>query len=129
MLRIGPQQDGFAAPGQSPGGSQDPVRRTSRNLGAGGHESARSQTTDSAGCLESQFEQERVTITNLRHKQCLVIAREQLGKAVKAYQEGLSEEMPLYNLRKTLGALDELTGETTTDDILRKFFPSFCIGK
>jgi tRNA modification GTPase len=39
------------------------------------------------------------------------------------------DEMILLDLYEALGALDALTGTTTTEDILRLIFSSFCIGK
>jgi tRNA modification GTPase len=37
--------------------------------------------------------------------------------------------MLLLDLYNALRALDEMTGATTTDDILNRIFSSFCIGK
>jgi tRNA modification GTPase len=37
--------------------------------------------------------------------------------------------MVLLDLYNGLRALDEITGATTTDDILNLIFSSFCIGK
>jgi tRNA modification GTPase len=37
--------------------------------------------------------------------------------------------MILLDLYETLGALDALTGNTTSDDILNLIFSRFCIGK
>jgi tRNA modification GTPase len=37
--------------------------------------------------------------------------------------------MVLLDLYEGLGALDELTGEVVTDDILDRIFSTFCIGK
>jgi tRNA modification GTPase len=40
-----------------------------------------------------------------------------------------SEELVLVGLLNALRYLGEITGETTTDDILGKIFATFCIGK
>jgi tRNA modification GTPase len=37
--------------------------------------------------------------------------------------------MLLLDLYAALGALDTLTGATTTDDVLQLIFSTFCIGK
>jgi len=37
--------------------------------------------------------------------------------------------MVLLDLYRALGALDELTGEVVTDDILARIFSTFCVGK
>ena len=74
-------------------------------------------------------ERERVLITNTRHKHCLERAREHLGRALAACKEGLSEEFPLYDLRKALEETGKITGETSVEDILGEIFSTFCIGK
>jgi tRNA modification GTPase len=37
--------------------------------------------------------------------------------------------MVALDLYTALGALNELTGDTVTDDILGRIFASFCVGK
>ncbi len=74
-------------------------------------------------------ERERVLITNARHKHCLERAREYLSRALVACEEGLSEEFPLYDLRKALEETGKITGETSVEDILGEIFSTFCIGK
>jgi tRNA modification GTPase len=37
--------------------------------------------------------------------------------------------MVLMDLYDALAALDELTGEVVTDDILGRIFSTFCVGK
>jgi tRNA modification GTPase len=72
---------------------------------------------------------ERPIITQLRHRDCLVRAGEALETALGALEEGLSEEFPLYDLRRGLGALGEITGETGVEELLGRIFATFCIGK
>ena len=72
-----------------------------------------------------QLEGDGVLVTNIRHKQCLEKARRHLGEGLQAYRRGLSEEFPLYDFRKALDALGEITGETTTEDILEQIFLPF----
>jgi tRNA modification GTPase len=72
---------------------------------------------------------ERASITHARHKCCLEEARGWLERSGEALAAGLSEEFVVHDLRKGLEALDQITGETTTDDILANIFSSFCIGK
>lgn len=82
-----------------------------------------------AGCPVSIGERERPSVTNLRHKQCLEKARRNLWEGIRAYEIGMSEEFVSYDLRNALNALGEITGETTTDEILGQIFATFCIGK
>lgn len=44
-------------------------------------------------------------------------------------QEPLSLELVAFELREALSALGEITGETTSEDVLDIIFSSFCIGK
>lgn len=78
---------------------------------------------------EQNFEPERVMVTNIRHQCCLERAHAHLQSGLESYRAGLSEEFPLYDFRKTLGFLGEITGETTVEDILDQIFSTFCIGK
>ena len=72
---------------------------------------------------------EGVMVTNIRQKQCLERCRQHLRAGLEAYQGGMSEEFPLYDFRKALESLGQITGETTTEDILEQIFSTFCIGK
>ena len=74
-------------------------------------------------------EREGAAVTNARQLRCIGQAREALRAGSKAVEEGLSEEFACYDLRRSLEALGELTGETSTDDILGRIFSTFCIGK
>ncbi len=75
------------------------------------------------------WETERVLVTNVRHKHCLERARKHLARALSACEGGLSEEFPLYDLRKALDETGKITGETSVEDILGEIFSTFCIGK
>ena len=49
--------------------------------------------------------------------------------ATAALSARVPHEMLLLDLYSALHSLDELTGSTTTDDILSRIFSTFCIGK
>ena len=68
-------------------------------------------------------------LTNLRHQQAIATALTALGDAAKANAGAIPHEMILLDLYRALGALDSLTGQTTSDDILNLIFSTFCIGK
>ncbi|MGH9893765.1 MAG: GTP-binding protein, partial [bacterium] len=75
-----------------------------------------------AAAPEGGIEREGVVLTNARHKQCVELARRYLQSGLQSYESGLSEEFPLYEFRKTLEALGQITGETTVEDILQQIF-------
>jgi tRNA modification GTPase len=68
-------------------------------------------------------------LTSLRHHQSIAIALAALGDAAQANTNAIPHEMILLDLYRALWALDSLTGQTTSDDILNLIFSTFCIGK
>jgi tRNA modification GTPase len=68
-------------------------------------------------------------LTSLRHHQAITTALAALQDAEQANANGIPHEMILLDLYRVLWALDSLTGQTTSDDILNLIFSTFCIGK
>ena len=68
-------------------------------------------------------------ITNARHYDLLCSAQLELEAARAALRERHSEELVLVPLHNALKFLGQITGETTTEDILSEIFATFCIGK
>ena len=68
-------------------------------------------------------------VTNKRQQTCLIRCRESLDRALKAAQVNELQDMIYIDLKSALLALDEITGEVITDDILNNIFDHFCIGK
>jgi tRNA modification GTPase len=68
-------------------------------------------------------------LTNVRHKSLVVDAIAALTAAGNAIAKRVPHEMLLLDLYNALRPLDEITGATTTDDILNLIFSTFCIGK
>jgi tRNA modification GTPase len=80
--------------------------------------------------LRPEFEPgETAVVTALRHRTGLVKAIEALNKSVESIKGRLSSEFVALDLRGALDALGDITGATTTDDILDYVFSQFCIGK
>jgi len=80
--------------------------------------------------LRPEFEPgETAVVTTLRHRTGLTKAIEALHRSVESISGRLSSEFVALDLRGALDALGEITGETTTDDILDHVFSQFCIGK
>jgi tRNA modification GTPase len=68
-------------------------------------------------------------LTSLRHHQAITAALAALSDAAQANSGAIPHEMILLDLYRALSALDSLTGQTTSDDILNLIFSTFCIGK
>jgi tRNA modification GTPase len=68
-------------------------------------------------------------ITNARHYDLLCSSQREIEAARLTLRERHSEELVLVPLHNALKFLGQITGETTTEDILSEIFATFCIGK
>jgi tRNA modification GTPase len=68
-------------------------------------------------------------ITDARHYDLLRRACVEIRSSVDLLQDGDSEELVLIGLHNGLRFVGQITGETTTDEILSQIFATFCIGK
>lgn len=68
-------------------------------------------------------------ITNARHFDLLRRSSEALRSSKSLVERGVSEDLILVGLYQSLRCLDEITGETTPEDVLSQIFATFCIGK
>jgi tRNA modification GTPase len=71
-------------------------------------------------------------VTNLRHETLLRRAHEAIVRATENLEqagESASEELVLADLADARRALEEVTGRRTTEDVLKRIFEKFCIGK
>ncbi len=68
-------------------------------------------------------------ITNARHYDLLCNAKRELEVALECLRDRRSEELVVAPLHNALKLLGQITGETTTEDILSEIFATFCIGK
>jgi len=75
------------------------------------------------------FEDGSLLITNARHYDLLCNAQRELEEARRALEVRHSEEVVLAPLHNALRFMGQITGETTTEDILSEIFATFCIGK
>ena len=69
------------------------------------------------------------TVTNERHRICLIKADEALERALDCLKTKKPLELASSEIRIALNALEEIIGKTWTDDILGRIFSKFCIGK
>ena len=72
---------------------------------------------------------ESIAVTNVRHKQSLTQTKKSLVHSLESTESHLSQEFIALDIREALNHLGEITGETTTEDILGRIFSTFCIGK
>lgn len=68
-------------------------------------------------------------ITNTRHKEALMRARESLIAALSALKNTSAIDLASIDVRNAWMNLGEITGETLEEDIIDKIFSEFCIGK
>ena len=68
-------------------------------------------------------------VTDARHYDLLVRATTEIEQSLGQMEQKLSEEIVLIGLHNALRYLGQITGETTTEDMLTRIFATFCIGK
>lgn len=68
-------------------------------------------------------------VTDSRHYDLLRRTQSSLEESLEMLRDSASEELVLVGLHNALRFLGEITGETTTEDILSEIFSTFCIGK
>jgi tRNA modification GTPase len=71
-------------------------------------------------------------VTNLRHIALLERAREALKRGIWSNDQGrgpMPEEFVVADLQEARAALEEVTGKRSSEDLLRRIFERFCIGK
>jgi tRNA modification GTPase len=70
-----------------------------------------------------------LAITKQRHRHAVLQSIESLSRARKALNSGLSHEYTALDIREAARCLDDITGQTTSEDVLNHIFDHFCIGK
>jgi len=68
-------------------------------------------------------------VTDARHHDLLVRAKAEIDESLEQIDQNMSEEIVLIGLHNALRYLGQITGETTTEDMLTRIFSTFCIGK
>ena len=70
-----------------------------------------------------------VMITNTRHKEALIRARESLEASKNALDNTFAIDLASIDLRNAWKSLGEINGDTVEEDIIDKIFSKFCLGK
>lgn len=68
-------------------------------------------------------------VSDARHNDLLIRAKSEIEISCNLLEERVSEEIILVGLHNALRLLGQITGETTTEDMLTRIFSTFCIGK
>ena len=118
-------------------GAADPARSIERSLA----NAVRTSALTGSGIAElrreilhyvggdASVQSEAGFLTSLRHQNLVQESLNSLTAAATAVNNRIPHEMLLLDLYNALRPLDEITGATTTDDILNLIFSTFCIGK
>ena len=70
-----------------------------------------------------------VIVTNLRHKNLISKAIENVKKAKNTVQENMPIDIIAIFIKDILEDLGNITGEVVTNDIINEIFSKFCLGK
>ena len=72
---------------------------------------------------------EELLITNIRHKNLIKEARENLKEARNTIEMNLPIDIISSNIKEILESLGKITGEEVTEDVINEIFSKFCLGK
>ena len=70
-----------------------------------------------------------VLITNVRHKNIISKAIENVKKAEEALDIDMPTDIITIYIKEILEDLGEITGEVVTEDVINEIFSKFCLGK
>ena len=68
-------------------------------------------------------------VTDARHYDLLKRSSSEIAHSIELLHQKQSEEIVLIGLHNAMRFLGQITGETTTEDMLTRIFSTFCIGK
>lgn len=68
-------------------------------------------------------------VSDARHFDLLLRTESEIINSINLLNQKMSEEIVLIGLHNALKLLGQITGETTTEDMLTRIFSTFCIGK
>lgn len=95
-----------------------------------GIETLQQSLIDHAHLICGELNEDNVLITNLRHKEALDLASNDMQRVLQAIQSNLTGDLIAEDLRQCLTHLSEILGtQITTDEVLGNIFKNFCIGK
>ena len=77
---------------------------------------------------EINFDNE-ILITNIRHKNIISKALENVKKANEALKLSMPIDIITIYIKDILEDLGEITGEVVSEDVINEIFSKFCLGK
>jgi tRNA modification GTPase len=108
--------------------SSDAALEVSATTGAG-LDAIRSAIVTALSGATSDDWRDPPRLSNLRHLQQVERALTAVERSLEGLREGATEELVLAELSEARAALESLTRERTSDDLLVHIFSRFCIGK
>ncbi|MEX0646218.1 MAG: tRNA uridine-5-carboxymethylaminomethyl(34) synthesis GTPase MnmE [Balneolaceae bacterium] len=75
------------------------------------------------------YDTSSLLVTSSRHRDGLQKAKENVERAIRALDQGMTGDFLSIDLRAALKELGAITGEITNEDVLDSIFSRFCIGK
>ena len=72
---------------------------------------------------------DQVIITNIRHKNALMLALESLRLVEESIENGMPEDFYTLDLMNAYEVLGKIIGESVEDDLAEEIFSKFCMGK
>lgn len=76
-----------------------------------------------------QFKTGNIVVTNTRHYESLLHTQQALNEVIMGLENRITGDLLAMDIRQSLHHLGEITGEITSDDLLKNIFGKFCIGK
>lgn len=84
---------------------------------------------DAIRCEQGARIEPATRVGSARHRDALENAASCLAEALEALRSGEPADMAAVDVAAALEALGEITGETTSEDVLDALFSGFCVGK
>lgn len=79
--------------------------------------------------FHGKLQVEDYAVTNNRHKEALIRAKEKMVEARDAIVNGISLDLAAIDINSAWNHFGEITGDTLQEDLVDKIFSDFCIGK
>lgn len=79
--------------------------------------------------FKGEIKSQEILITNSRHKEALIRAKENCISAIDALKNTFAIDLASIDIRNAWRNLGEITGETVEEDLIDKIFSEFCLGK